>query len=356
MYTGVYFEMEGSREEYPYISVIIPMRNEEAFIKACLESVLSCDYPHERMEVLLLDGMSRDRTREIIKEILQPGHHAEVKLLENPGLTFPAAVNAGFRASAGDYILILGAHAVYPPDYFSACIETALRTGAENTGGVLITEGLNQSLAGKAISLVLSSAFGVGNSTFRTGSNVEQEVDTVFGGCYKRSVFEKLGGFNEKLVSTSDMDFNTRLMKTGGRIIMNPAIRLTYFTRTDFGKFFRNNFRNGYWVIYPLKYLNYLPVRFRHLIPLIFVSGLLGGAALSLVWTPLAWAYLGVMSLYFMMAALFSLRAALKNPLYLLLMPFLFFILHSVYGLGSWVALIKVIFTKSERAGHEAGV
>lgn len=330
-------------EKLPYVSVILPCRNEEQFLAACLDSIIANDYPKDRMEIILVDGLSSDQTLAIAESRKANREGVSLTIIQNPKKIFPSAVNLGIKQSLGDYIMIVGAHAVYDKSYLPAIIETALRTGAENTGGVLITEGLNQSLVGKAITQVLSSPFGVGNSTFRTGSDVETEVDTVFGGCYQKSVFEKIGFFNENLVSTSDMDFNTRLQKAGGKIILTPAAKAHYFTRTDFKKFVRNNFRNGFWSLYPLRFLNYLPVRFRHLIPLFFFSGLLLGAILSCL-IPYLWiAFTACMALYFCVALAASLKFVRSNILNLFLMPFLFFTLHATYGLGSLVGLTRAL-------------
>ncbi len=333
----------------PLVSIILPCRNEEYFLTNCLESLYASDYPASKLEILLLDGESTDRTLSIAKELQQSHSSVPLHIISNPKRIFPCAVNLGVQHSKGDYIMIVGAHATYDRSYVSATIETALRTNAENTGGVLITEGLNRSLMGKAITYVLSSPFGVGNSTFRTGSDVETEVDTVFGGCYKRSVFETIGGFNENLVSTSDMDFNTRLKKANGKIILTPSAKAHYYTRTDFKKFIRNNFRNGYWSLYPLRFLNYLPVRFRHLIPLFFFTGLLVGIGLSFLSPILLYLFLGCMAFYFLVATAASVKFLSKHPINILLMPFLFFLLHSTYGLGSFVGIINVIFAKPKR-------
>lgn len=345
-----------STKQLPLVSIILPCRNEEAFLTACLDSLMASDYPAEKIEIILVDGQSTDGTLAIAGTYESLANTVKLSIVDNPRKIFPCAVNLGVQHAKGDYLMIVGAHAVYSVSYISSTIEAALRTGADNTGGVLITEGLNRSLMGKAITYVLSSSFGVGNSTFRTGSKVETEVDTVFGGCYKKSVFEKIGLFNEHLVSTSDMDFNTRLKRAGGKIVLTPAATATYYTRTDFKKFIRNNYRNGFWSLYPLRFLNYLPVRFRHLIPLFFFCGLLLGIALSCVWNLMLFVFAGCLAFYFLIATLASLKFVRHHFLNLFLMPVLFFLLHTTYGLGSLVGVVRLVWERVFRGSVEKEV
>lgn len=333
-------------EELPFISILIPCHNEALFLQQCIDSVINGDYPHHRMEILIIDGLSSDSTPQIAEEIIHANADLSIRLLQNPGKIYPAAVNTGYSKASGEFIVILGAHAVYHDKYLTSCVQTALQYNADNTGGILITEGLNTSSVGKAISNVLSSRFGVGNSVFRTGTDKVTEVDTVFGGCYRRKVFENIGLFNEKLISTSDMDFNVRLKKAGGLIMLNPDIRATYFTRNSFSKFIRNNFRNGYWAIYPLRYLDYLPVSFRHLIPLLFFVAILSGAVLAVFFRFFLWTFIAGAAVYFAAALLFSLTYAKKGLLNVVLMPILFLCLHLSYGAGSLLAAFRVIFFK----------
>jgi glycosyltransferase involved in cell wall biosynthesis len=326
------------------VSILIPFRNEEKFIENCIDSILNNDYPQEKIEIFLIDGMSTDNSKDIIKKYVEK--FSNIFLLENPKLIFPAAVNTGFKASKGELIVILGSHATYSKNYISLCVENSNKYDADNVGGILETIGLNTSIIGTAINCVLSSSFGVGNSTFRTGTNKVTEVDTVFGGCYKRKVFENIGLFNENLRSTSDMDFNVRLKKSGGKIILDPEIKATYFTRNYFGKFMRNNFRNGYWAIYPLRFLDYLPVSLRHMMPLFFVCGVIGGIILSFLSKFFLIIFLSVIAIYMIAAFVASFTFAKKGIFNIILMPFLFLALHLTYGTGSLLAGIKVLFYK----------
>jgi len=330
--------------ESPFITVIIPSRNEEKFLSPCLDSVLANDYPKEKMEVFIVDGMSSDKSRHIARQYQQV-HHI-IRLLDNPGRIYPSALNIGIRESKGAFIFILGAHASYNNTYFHDCIDFALRFQSDNTGGCLVTKGLNQNLIGLSIIQVLTNRFGVGNSSFRTGSDKIKETDTVFGGCYKRDVFERIGFFNEKLVSSSDIEFNKRLKRSGGKIILIPQIEVTYYTRNTFKSFFRNNLRNGFWAIFPIAFSSHLPVSARHLVPLVFLATLLGILILSLFYSTAWYVLLTLGSLYLLVSIVFSFRSARHLPLFLLTMPPLFLLLHLTYGVGSLAALFVLSFAK----------
>jgi glycosyltransferase involved in cell wall biosynthesis len=328
-----------------FVSVIIPTRNEEHFISACLDSLLLNDYPLDRTEILVVDGMSSDRTVEIVEGYAD--RFPSLKVVSNPGKTFPCAVNTGYRESKGEAVMILGAHAAYDPSYISLCIKYLEETGADNVGGVMVTKGQDESFIGRAISFALTSPFGVGNAVFRTGSDSIREVDTVFGGCYRRDVFERIGLFNENLVSSSDMEFNRRLVRNGGKILLVPGIKTTYFTRSTFRKFMRNNVRNGFWVIYPLKFVDHMPVSIRHFVPLAFLLSLAGLALLSAFFPLFLYMLIALLAVYFLSGFAFATRFFSRGPAYFLVMPCFFFLLHLSYGTGSFAACFRLL--KKER-------
>lgn len=328
--------------ENPFVSLLIPCRNEEKFISVCLDSLLNNDYPKEKTEIIVIDGLSTDKTIEIVKNYVS--RHSFIKLISNPDKIFPAAVNKGVSNSKGELVFIIGAHAVYSKDYVSRCVQYSLEYEAENIGGVLNTIPVDDNLLGRMISYVLSNSFGVGNSSFRVGSSEIKEVDTVFGGCYKRSVFDRIGGFNENLVSTSDMEFNTRLRKSGGKIFLVPDISATYYTRSTLRTFLRNNIRNGYWAIYPIRFVDTIPVSLRHFIPLIFLSGLIGGIILSFISKVFLYILLSVLAIYLFASIVASVSFLKKSVTGIIIIPILFFMLHISYGAGSFAGLCKVLY------------
>lgn len=328
----------------PFISIIIPCRNEEAFISKCLDTLLANDYPKDKIEFFVIDGLSTDNTLNIVKDYLSK--FPFIKIFQNPKKVFPAAVNIGIKESRGDLIFIVGAHATYDPDYFSKCVENSLKNNADNVGGVLKTVPVNNDLAGSLISFVLSNYFGVGNSKFRTGSSDILEVDTVFGGCYKKEVFQKYGMFIENLTSTSDYEFNKRIKQQGARILLIPDIEVTYFTRSTVQKFIKNNLRNGFWAIYPIALTNNLPVSLRHFVPLIFVMAMVLLLILSIKWSFFIQVLLALLTFYLISSLFFSIRSVDKKYHLIPFLPIVFFILHLTYGLGSLWGAIRVILFK----------
>jgi glycosyltransferase involved in cell wall biosynthesis len=336
----------------PFISILIPCRNEEVFISKCLDSLLSNDYSKDRIEFLIIDGLSTDNTVDIVKGYLNK--FPFINIFQNQKKVFPAAVNIGIKESRGDFIFIAGAHATYAPDYFSKCVENSLKYNADNVGGVLQTVPLDHNLAGELISFVLSNSFGVGNSKFRTGSFDIMEVDTVFGGCYKKEVFQKYGMFIESLTSTSDFEFNKRIKQRGAKILLVPEIKITYFTRSTIRKFIKNNIRNGFWAIYPIALTKGIPVSLRHFIPLIFLFSIIFFLVSSLKWSFFIKVLLVLLILYLLCSIYFSIRSISKKYHLIPFLPVLFFILHITYGLGSLWGAIRVIIFKMKNLRNKS--
>jgi len=309
-----------------FVSVIVPCLNEERFISACLDSIIANDYPNDKLEVLVVDGMSKDKTREIIKN--KGEQFSFIKLLDNPKVITPAAMNVGIQQARGEIIIKMDAHSVYEKDYISKCVKHLEESGADNVGGSLKSVPAADTLAAKAIAICLSHAFGAGGSYFRTGTDEPREVDTVAFGCYKREVFEKIGMFDERMEKIEDLELNYRLRKAGGKIMLFPDIRASYYPSSDnLVHFFIHNVTDGIWTTYPLKF-GFVSGSWRHYIPLIFVLTL-----------PLSiWPYIPA-SLFF------SLRIAIieRNLNLFFVMPFAFAARHIGYGLGSLIGIGKLL-------------
>ena len=268
------------------VSIIIPIRNEAQYIRRCLNSVLSQDYPSDRMEILVVDGMSDDGTREIVQQIIEdrspdakdePGSGSienearpRVVLLDNPKRIVPSALNIGLSQAQGEVIMRIDGHCEIAPDYISRCLELLERTGADNVGGPLKT--ISDTLVGRAISLATSSAFGVGGVRFRCSTNPGW-VDTVFPGAFPRQVFERIGNFDEELVRNQDDEFNFRLRQSGGKIWLDPSIKISYYARSNFRGLWRQYLQYGFYKVRVIQKRGAVP-SWRHLIPAAFVSGL----------------------------------------------------------------------------------
>ena len=255
-----------------YVSIIIPCRNEEKFIGKCLDSIIAQDFSKDNLKVLIVDGMSDDRTGDIVSEYSRK--YPFIRLIDNPKKFVPSALNIGIENAGGKIIIRMDAHNVYENDYVSKCVRYLNEYGVDNVGGLCRTIPGGGSLIADCIAISLSHPFGVGNSYFRIGLKEPKYVDTVPFGCYKREVFEKAGLFNENLIRNQDIEFNLRLKHAGGRIILVPDIVSFYHARSTLKDLFKQNFWNGFWVIYSSKFAN-MPFSIRHLIPFIFVSSLL---------------------------------------------------------------------------------
>ncbi|MDD3598362.1 glycosyltransferase family 2 protein, partial [Sulfuricurvum sp.] len=272
----------------PFISVIIPCRNEERYISRCLESIFQTSYPVERMEILIVDGASEDKTSEIIKTYIHA--YPFIKLLTNPKKITPVALNIAIAASKGDYIIRLDAHTYYPPDYFSQLIGESMRLNAENVGCIWITDVLHKTPVSISIRNVLRDPLGVGNALFRIGITETMQVDTVPFGCFRRDVFTKYGLFDERLVRNQDIEFNKRIVRGGGTIYLIAGLSCIYYARESYRELASNNYQNGYWnILTPYYTGTFSSLSLRHFVPLVFVLSLILPILLSMLYPFLLW-------------------------------------------------------------------
>lgn len=330
------------KNNLPFVSIIIACRNEEKFISGCLDSIIANDYPKEKLEVLVVDGMSEDRTREILKKYQK--RYSFIKLLDNPKKIIPSALNIGIKNSKGEIIIRMGSHAKYRKDYVLKCVECLKKYKADNVGGVVKTIPAQNTIVAKAIAISLSHPFGAGGSYFRLGVDKPKWVDTVFSGCYKKEIFKKIGIFNENLERSQDMEFNLRLKRAGGKILLVPSIISYYYPKANLKDFFIHNFEDGIWAVYPLKFVK-MPLRLRHYIPFIFVSSLLGTGLLGIFLPIFFWFFISIICFYSLTAIYFSIKTAIKEKdiRFLFLLPITFATRHIGYGLGSISGLVKLI-------------
>jgi glycosyltransferase involved in cell wall biosynthesis len=335
--------MEIPRKEYPFVSVVVPCRNEEKHIETCICSIIRNDFPKEKLEILVVDGISEDRTRKIIEKYRRK--YSFIRLLDNPREITACGLNKGIKESRGEFILWMSAHNKYDRKYISECLDNALEFNADNVGGIIRVVPRNDSLLGRSIAFALSHPFGVGNSPFRTGIKKRKWVDTVFGGCYKREVFEKIGLFNEDLSRGQDMEFNLRMRRVGYRTLLVPEIVSYYYARSDLRSYIRYNFVNGLWAILPMKFVPYMPVAGRHLVPLLFVATLVVLGILSSFSMLFLGVLMFVLASYFITGFYFSRKIAIdgRDWRYLFVMPPIFGLLHICYGLGSLWGFFSVM-------------
>jgi glycosyltransferase involved in cell wall biosynthesis len=323
----------------PKISVLIPAYNEERYIAACLDSVIANDYPKDKMEVFVVDGMSGDGTREIVESYAEK--HPFIKLIDNPERYVPFALNRGIEASSGDYIVRLDAHSSFPDNYLSGLIEGHEKLEADNVGAVCRTDVQEKTPVSLAVKKVMSDPFGVGNSYFRTGVEKITSVDTVPFGCYKREVFEKYGAFDTRLVRNQDIEFNKRIIAGGGKIFLLPDLECTYYTRETWEGLAKSSYANGLWNVLTARYTGRMSsLSIRHFVPLAFL--------LSLI-IPLPFAALSFYLLIVPALSLLLYTAAVVSRSFKLSgegtsagkIITAFFVLHLSYGTGSLIGIFK---------------
>ncbi len=321
----------------PTVSIICPIRNEEKYIAECLEALLNQTFKSDQTEILVIDGMSNDRTREIVNEF--QSKQTNLRLIDNPKKIVPHALNIGIEKASGHYILRMDGHAIAAPDYVEKCLAALEKNGAQGVGGPITT--VDDSDTGQAISLAMSSTFGVGNSRFRTSNDKECFVDSLAFTAYKREVFAKYGSFDEELVRCQDDEFNFRIRKFGGKILLTPAIKSWYYPRSNFKKLWKQYFGYGYWKV-RLFQKHFWMMRLRHFIPAVFVFSLVFFLFLIPFVDTSFWFFFASFSFYVlasMVAAVLTWQRNKKVTVTKILLSF--YILHFSYGSGFLWGLIR---------------
>ena len=319
------------RNIYKYkmtLSVICPIYNEEKYVAQFLDSILEQDYPKEDLEILLVDGMSKDRTREIISDY--SGNYSFFRLVDNPQQTVPYAMNNGINNAKGKIIIRLDAHAEYPSNYFSVLVQKLQELeGADNVGGVCITLPCNETTVAVSIAECLSNRFGLGNSYFRVGAKKVMSVDTVPFGCFRKSLFDKIGLYDTDMIRNQDDELNGRIIKNGGKIYLLPDVEIKYFARDKISKVRKMFYQYGLYKPLGNKKLG-TPTTIRQFFPLLFVLGLIVGLILSLVF-PIIWPlYIGVIILHILIGTFEGIKSALKTKTAgcVFFMPYIFMNMH----------------------------
>jgi succinoglycan biosynthesis protein ExoA len=323
---------------HPTVTVVMPVRNEAAFIERSLGAVLAQHYPPERMQVLVADGMSDDGTREVVERLARRHPAHTVRIVDNPGRIVPTGFNAALAQASGEVIVRVDGHTIIAPDYVAECVAALAATGADNVGGRMDAHG--EGTIGAAVALATSSRFGVGDSRFHYARG-EQWVDSVYLGAWPREVFDRVGLFDPTLACNEDDEFNYRLRSRGGRILLTDRIRSRYYNRSSLRALLRQYGRYGMWKV---RVLQKQPRQMsaRHFVPPAFTAGLVGGAALAPVSRTVRRAWLTGTLAYLLTAAVASVRIARRAGWrHLPVLPPVFGVLHIAYGAGFLAGLAK---------------
>tara|TARA_B100000287_G_C20664222_1_gene791195 strand:- start:1858 stop:2937 length:1080 start_codon:yes stop_codon:yes gene_type:complete len=322
----------------PEISIILPIRNEVAFIERTLNSILNQSYPINKFEIIISDGMSDDGTRRIIKNY--QSRYSNIFLIDNPKYIVPTGFNLALNRARGKIIIRVDGHTIIDKNYIYSCKKALKDSEASNVGGLMNAK--SDTILGQVIAIATSSKFGIGNAHFHY-SQKSRYVDTVYMGAWKREVFCDIGGFDEDLIRNQDDEFNFRLIQNGKKIWLDRSIKSTYYPRNSFYNLFKQYFQYGFYKLRVMQKRNGI-ASLRHLVPPGFVFGIFFCVFLYLYGLskiPLQ-IYLGAYFLSNSLSVLFIIIKKIKLKsmnikLFLALLvqlPIVYFILHFSYGLG----------------------
>jgi glycosyltransferase involved in cell wall biosynthesis len=260
----------------PFISVIVPLLNEEATIERLTRSLLEQDYPRERYEILMVDGGSTDRTLELLRRTDSEGR---VRVLSNPRRTAPAALNVALAAARGEIVSRTDGHSFVAPDYLSRVVAVMEETGEAAAGGPVLMHA--DTPFRRALAEALNSKVGVGSVPYRTLRR-RAFVESLQTGSFRRQVLDAAGGFDESLAVVEDLDMNTRIRKAGHRLVLDPSIRFWYVPRGSLGEVWRQIFSYG---LVKARILRKHPdiFKMKYVLPTLFVAGAAAAAALLAV-------------------------------------------------------------------------
>lgn len=325
------------------VAIVIPTLNEDRFISRCLDSIIKQTYEFEKMDVMIIDGGSNDKTKDIVAKYQKS--HQNIRFIENKKKIQSVAFNIGFKKSTAPYIIRLDAHAEYDSKYISLCIENLKQDEKRgNVGGRCNILPFNQSLWAQTNAILNHSRFGIGGAAFRV-SNEAHNTDSVPFGAFPRKIIEKIGGMREDLPRGEDNEYNSRIRKAGYKIFFDPNIISSYFARPTLGASCKQMYANGNSIGY-LYYIDREAIGIRHLVPLLFVVSGLFSIIISVLWSPFCYVFCGGLALYIIADAIASIMGAKDNVKCTLPLFILFFCVHVSYGMGTIAGLIKGLKTK----------
>ncbi len=325
------------RSFFPFVSILIPIRNEGNYISQCLQAVSRQDYPSDRFEILISDGLSTDNTMALVAEWMK--NNPRIRYFDNPNHIVPTGMNILIPQSKGEILIRVDGHCVIAPDYVSNCVRHIEKDGVDGVGGPM--RSIGEDLVSRVIALAMSSKFGVGNSSFRTEIGQTKLADTVPFPAYTRAIIEKVGLYDEELVRNQDDEYNYRIREAGGKILLAEDVRSEYYSRGSLKKLWKQYYQYGFWKVRVLQ-KHPRQMSLRQFVPLVFVLALILTLLLSFL---VSWGWLALLTLlaaYLVANMAASIITASGQGLKkLLLLPLAFAIIHFSYGLGFLVGLFK---------------
>lgn len=328
------------------VTAIVPCRNEKDSIEACVRSILGQERPDGECELIVVDGLSDDGTVLILSRLAE--EYRSLKVLRNEKRTMPSGVNLAIRAARGRFIAVMGAHNRYASDYLRQSVQVLEETKADNVGGSMVCEG--DSYIQQAIALAHHSGFSVGGARWHD-PQYEGPADTVFGGVYRREVFERIGLFDEELVRNQDDEFNLRLVQAGGSIWHSPRIRSWYQPRRSLRALLQQYIQYGYWRVRVVQKRK-AAASIRQYVPGTFVFALISLPLAALLWSPLWWLWLVALTAYGLCTMGISLAvAARKGWRYFPILPPVFACYHLGYGVGFLHGVVDFVLLRRRATG-----
>lgn len=325
--------MENGRK----VSVLVPCRNEVHAIERCISNVFSFDPPPGGFEVIVIDGMSNDGTREILFRL--KSQLSDLVVIDNPGKIVPRAMNLGIRQAKGEYIVRADARCIHPRNYLCDLVELSERTGADNVGGVLVPE-FGNTYTQQAVALAYKSRIAMGGALRDRGDFIG-ETDTVYGGCFKRKRLLEVGMYDEAMVRNQDDELSFRLRERGGKIIQDGRIKVRYYPRNSFWHLFKQFMQYGYWKVSVIK-KHPQQASLRHFLPSALVLIFLTLALLIPFTLYGLYGFLIFSGCYVLAVGLFSFRSAAKQSWRLLPgVIFAVFLVHISFGTGFIIRLFS---------------
>ncbi len=329
------------QESTPFVSVVVPCRNEEEYIEGLLDN-LSHQYDSKRYEIVIADGMSNDNTRKKILDFIVRNPDLQIRLLDNPKRYIPAGLNAAINESEGDIIVRMDAHSFPSRAYVRHCVEILSTTNFDVVGAPCQMQPGSDTPVAQAIAWGVAHPFGIGDAQYRIQPERGQTVDTVPFGVFHKSLWQSVGGFDESLLTNEDYDFFYRIRQRGGKIYLDPKVHCTYFARPTLGDLAKQYFRYGTWKAQAVKQRP-RSLAWRQTVPPTFVAALVLLSTIGTIW-PVAWATLFLMlAVYLTLSTIFAIRLSLKHDDFKTLpfIPLVFFTIHSTWGFGFLLGLLR---------------
>ncbi|MGB7873366.1 MAG: glycosyltransferase family 2 protein [Anaerolineales bacterium] len=317
----------------PRVSIIIPCYNEQATIRQLLEAIYQQTFPRAEMEVVIAEGLSEDGTRDEIAGFQSERLDLDVRIVQNKARSIPSAINCAIQASRGEIVVRMDAHSRPYPNYVERCVKALDSNQGDNVGGVWEIKPGGKSWIARSIAVAAGHPLGVGDAGYRIGAQASA-VDTVPFGAFRRSLVDKIGLFDDTLLTNEDYEFNVRIRQSGGRVWLDPEIVTVYFARSTLRELTRQYWRYGYW---KFRMLRRYPdtVRWRQSLPPLLVASLIGLTLFSW-WPPAGWTLAFELIIYGTVLLLAGLLSAMRQrKIYLFIgLPLSIATMHLAWGGG----------------------